>query len=201
MALSGVTCPSCCLQDLGRRQGRECNHTSAVGSGIPGFDSPSVESCQADSCPDVFECSLAVSVWIISQQLCGMQSPPLEMTLCCFVFTTSSLLSAALYLNCSFCTVSLLFPRTYSLLLLLAPVKPALDNSSLCLLLSSGLLKGFARAPHDVHGIGEWRVLYWIIITEGPGTEQEMQVLFLHKHLQFVLAEYLDTNSLWIGIP
>lgn len=30
----------------------------------------------------VFERSLAVSVWIFSQQLCGMQSSPLEMTLC-----------------------------------------------------------------------------------------------------------------------
>lgn len=52
-----------------------------------------------------------------------------------------------------------------------------------------------------MHGIGEGRVLYWNIITEGPGIEQEIQVLFLHKHLQFELAEYLDTNSLWVGIP
>lgn len=59
MALSGVTCSSCCLQDLGRRQGEECNRTSAIDSGIPGFDSSSVESCQPDSCPDV-------SVWAFS---------------------------------------------------------------------------------------------------------------------------------------
>lgn len=39
------------------------------------------------------------------------------------------------------------------------------------------------------------------LITEEPGTEQETQVLFLHKHFQFGLAEYLDTNSLWVGIP
>lgn len=38
------------------------------------------------------------------------------------------------------------------------------------------------------------------LITEGPGAEQEIQVLFLHKHFQFRLAEYLDTNSPWVGI-
>lgn len=38
---------------LGRSQGEECNHTSAICCGIPGFDSSSVESCQPDSCPDV----------------------------------------------------------------------------------------------------------------------------------------------------
>lgn len=38
------------------------------------------------------------------------------------------------------------------------------------------------------------------LITERPGIEQEIKVLFLHKHVQFGLAEYLDTNSLWVGI-
>lgn len=65
-----------------KEAGRRMQSYICIGSGIPGFDSSSVESCQADSCPDVFECSVAVSAWIISQQLCGMQSPPLEMTLC-----------------------------------------------------------------------------------------------------------------------
>lgn len=39
------------------------------------------------------------------------------------------------------------------------------------------------------------------LITKEPGTEQEIQVLFLHKHARFWLAEYLDTNSPWAGIP
>lgn len=38
------------------------------------------------------------------------------------------------------------------------------------------------------------------LITKGPGKEQGIQVLFLHKHVQFWLAEYLDTNSLWVRI-
>lgn len=74
MALSGVSCPSCCLQDLGRRQGEECNPTSTIGCGIPGFDSSSVNQTVVQMW--VFECSLPVSVWIVSQRLCGMQSPP-----------------------------------------------------------------------------------------------------------------------------
>lgn len=40
-----------------------------------------------------------------------------------------------------------------------------------------------------------------ILIMEEPGTEQETQVLFLHKHFLFGLAEYLDTDSLWVRIP
>lgn len=118
----------------------------------------------------------------------------------CFVFATSSLLSAVLYLNCTFCPVSLLFFHTYPLLLLLAP----LNLHKLKLMLVAGLrtAQGFCKSSTwHVHSIGEWRVLYWNIITVGPGTEQEMQVLFLYKHLQFELAEYLDTNSLQAGIP
>lgn len=121
---------------------------------------------------------------------------------CCFGLATGSLLSAASYLNRTCCPVSLPFSTTYPLLLLLAPAKPASDNSSLCLLLSSGLLRTFARAPHNVcMALVDEEFYIGTLITEGPGAEQEIQVLFLHKHFQFGLAEYLDTNSLWVGIP
>ena len=122
--------------------------------------------------------------------------------ICCSRFATGSLLSATSYLKRTFCTVSLPFSTTYPLLLLLAPAKPVLDNSSLCLLLSSGLLRTFARAPHDVCVVlGNEQFCIRILTTKGPGAEQEIQVLFLHKHFQFGLAEYLDTNSLRVGIP
>lgn len=159
MALSGVTCPSCCLQDLGRRQGEECNHTSAIGSGIPGFDSSSVESCQPDSCQVVSVWVFpAVSVGIVSQQLRGMQSPALEMTLCWDLRLFAVLfLPQVLYSELPHCTPELYLLSCLPSLSLHLPssassgsIKPALDNSSLCLLLGSGLLKGFARAPHDM---------------------------------------------------
>lgn len=210
MALSGVTCPSCRLQDLGRRRGEECNHTSAIGSGIPGFDSSSVESCQPDSCQVVSVWVFpAVSVGIVSQQLRGMQSPAMEMTLCWDLRLFAALfLPQVLYSELPHCTPELYLLSCLPSLSLHLPtsassgsIKPALDDSSLCLLLGSGLLEGFARAPHDMcTALVNEEFLYWNIITEGPGTEQEIQVLFSHKHLQFELAEYLDTNSLWVGI-
>lgn len=122
--------------------------------------------------------------------------------ICCFGFTTGSLLSATLYLKCTFCTVSLLLSTTHTLLLLLAPAKPASADSNFCLSLSLGLLRTSARAPHYVcRALVNEEFCIGTLITKWPGAVQEIQVLFLYKHFEFGLAEYLDTNSLWVEIP